>query len=351
MSSASPSPELRSDLRNQGIHLRILKVCQNSRNRVISCMFFSFVQIRDLVSFKMIEILGKNIQIHGSLVKTARLDAENFLFVDDPNPVIDALRKSKCRIDLFTFIQKVGEPSPKHKYPMEWDNLAVLPISTFDHWWNHQIGFKARNKAKQAEKKGVAIKEIAFSHSLVRGIWEIYNETPIRQGRKFPHFGKDMETVYKEEATYLDHSVFLGAFLDDKLIGFIKMLWNPDGSQAGLLNIVSLIEYRDKAPTNALVAHAVRICAERKTPYLVYSRFAYGRRTSDSLSDFKERNAFQRVNLPRYYVPLSPIGLIVLKLGLHKRFSERIPEWMIVRLREFRKAWLGRQMQSTTEST
>jgi hypothetical protein len=234
---------------------------------------------------------------------------------------------------------------------MEWDNLAVLPISTFEHWWNQQIGFKARNKAKQAEKKGIVIREAPFSDELVHGIWEIYNETPIRQGRKFPHFGKDLDTVRREEATYLDRSVFIGAYLDGRLVGFIKLLWDLDGSQAGLLNIVSLIEQRDKAPTNALVAHAVRACADRKTPYLVYSNFAYGKRTSDSLSDFKERNAFKRVDVPRYYVPLTAIGAAALKLGLHKKISEHIPEWMILRLREIRKNWLHQQMQSAPEGT
>jgi hypothetical protein len=302
-------------------------------------------------SSPMMEAGGTKIQIRGSLVKIARLDGEKFLFTDDPASIVTELRKSRSRVDLFTFIQKVSQTTPKYSYPMEWDNLAVLPISTFDHWWNQQLGFKARNKAKQAEKKGVVIREVPFSDDLVRGIWEIYNETPIRQGRKFPHFGKDLETVHKEEATYLDRSVFVGAFLDDRLIGFIKLIWDYDGSQAGLLNIVSLIEQRDKAPTNALVARAVRICADRKTPFLVYSNFAYGKRTSDSLSDFKERNAFQRVNLPRYYVPLSPIGSVALRLGLHKKLAEHIPEWMIRRLREIRKSWLGKQMQSATEST
>jgi hypothetical protein len=201
---------------------------------------------------------------------------------------------------------------------MEWDNLAVLPVSTFDHWWNEQIGFKARNKAKQAEKRGVVLREVPFSDSLVRGIWEIYNETPIRQGRKFPHFGKAFESVYAEEATYLDRSVFIGAFFKEKLIGFVKLLWDADRSQAGLLNIVSLLEHRDKAPTNALVAQAVRFCAAQKIPYLVYSNFAYGKRKRDSLSDFKERNAFQRVNLPRYYVPMTLIGSAAFRLGLHK---------------------------------
>jgi hypothetical protein len=300
---------------------------------------------------QMIDVNGTKIRVSGSVVRIARLDGEKFLFASEPESIIRALRGAKQRIDLFTFMQKVSETVPKYSYPIEWDNLAVLAISTFDHWWNQQLGFKARNKAKQAEKKGIVIREAPFSDDLVRGIWEIYNETPIRQGRKFPHYGKDLETVYKEEATYLDRSVFLGAYLGDRLVGFIKLLWDYDGSQAGLLNIVSLIEQRDKAPTNALVAHAVRVCAEKKTPYLVYSNFAYGKRTSDSLSDFKERNAFQRVDLPRYFVPLNPIGAVALKLGLHKKIADHIPESMILKLRDIRKTWLHGRVQSAPEST
>ena len=299
----------------------------------------------------MIRIGGTQIQVRGSLVKIARVDGEKFLFADNPDVIVESLRKSSRRVDIFTFIQKVSETTPKYSYPMEWDNLAVLPISTFDCWWNEQLGFKARNKAKQAEKKGVVIREVPFSDSLVRGIWEIYNETPIRQGRKFPHYGKDLETVYKEEATYLDESTFIGAYLEDKLIGFIKLIYSAEGSQAGLLNIVSLIEHRDKAPTNALMARAVKVCAERKIPFLVYSNFAYGKRMRDSLSDFKERNAFQRVDLPRYYVPLTPIGHIALRLGAHKRISEQIPEWMMVKLRQVRKVCYGRLFQAAPEST
>ena len=298
----------------------------------------------------MIEAGGTQLQVRGSLVKIARVDGEKFLFAADPDAIVDSLRKSTHRVDIFTFIQKVSETSPKYSYPMEWDNLAVVPISTFDHWWSQQIGKKTRNMARQAEKKGAVIREVPFSDSLVRGIWEIYNETPTRGGRKFPHFGKDLETVYREEATYLDESIFIGAFFEDKLIGFIKLIYSPEGSQAGLLNIVSLIEHRDKAPTNALIARAVQICAEKKIPFLVYSNFAYGKRNRDSLSDFKERNAFQRVNLPRYYIPLTPIGHVALRLGVHKKISERIPEWMISKLRHVRKVCYGHLFQAAPES-
>src|ERR1700751_3158201 len=103
------------------------------------------------------------IRIQGSFCRIARLDADGYKYLDDPASTIEALSMSGKRIDLFSFIQKPSEGSQsKFEYPMEWDNFAVLPISTFDEWWNKQIGFKARNKAKQAQKKGVTIREAHF---------------------------------------------------------------------------------------------------------------------------------------------------------------------------------------------
>jgi hypothetical protein len=297
------------------------------------------------------KVCGRDIKVQGRLIRVGRLDAEKYQFLDDPQPVLDGLRKSGTRVDLFTFMQRLPESEPKFRYPMEWDNFAALPISTFDHWWTQQIGFKARNKAKQAEKKGVTLREVPFDDTLVKGIWEIYNECPVRQGRPFTHYGKDIETVRKEEATYLDSSIFIGAFLGDSMIGFIKMVSDETRTQAGLMNIVSMIKHRDKAPTNALVAHAVRSCAERQISYLVYANFAYGKKQPDSVADFKERNAFQQINVPRYYVPLTPIGWAALRLGLHHRFIDHFPEPWIAKVREFRNAWYNRKFQSVAEPT
>jgi len=297
------------------------------------------------------KVCGRDIKVQGRLIRVGRLDAEKYQFLDDPQPVLDGLRKSGTRVDLFTFMQRLPESEPKFRYPMEWDNFAALPISTFDHWWTQQIGFKARNKAKQAEKKGVTLREVPFDDTLVKGIWEIYNECPVRQGRPFTHYGKDIETVRKEEATYLDSSIFIGAFLGDSMIGFVKMVSDETRTQAGLMNIVSMIKHRDKAPTNALVAQAVRSCAERQISYLVYANFAYGKKQPDSVADFKERNAFQQMNVPRYYVPLTPIGWAALRLGLHHRFIDHFPEPWIAKLREFRNAWYNRKFQSVAEPT
>jgi hypothetical protein len=288
----------------------------------------------------VLEICGKSIQIQGRLVRIARLDADKYHFLDNPAAMIEGLQKCGTRIDLFTFMQRLPETEKKYSYPMELDNLAVLPVSTFDHWWNQQIKSYPRNRARQAAKRGVVLREVPFDETLVKGIWEIYNETPVRQGRRFPHYGKNFETVYKEAATYLSSSVFVGAFLEDSLIGFIKMVHDETRTQAGLMNILSMNRHRDKAPTNALIAEAVRSCAERHIPYLVYANFVYADKQNSSLTHFKEVNGFSRVDLPRYYVPLTSLGRTALQFGLHRRLTERIPEPVAAKMRDLREAWL-----------
>lgn len=295
-------------------------------------------------------VCGKNVAVSGRFIRIARLDADGYQFIDDPVPFIEALRNAGTRIDLFTFMQRLPETTPKYSYPMEWDNLAAIPLTTFDHWWNEQLRFKARNKARQAGKKGVTLRVVPFGDELVRGIWEVYNECPVRQGRPFTHFGKDLESVRKEEATYLDSSVFIGAFFEEKMIGFVKLVWSETQTQAGLMNIVSMIKHRDKAPTNALVAEAVRVCAERGTSYLVYSNFAYGKKQPDSVAEFKESNGFQRLDLPRYYLPLTPLGSLAYRMGLHRNWVDRFPQPVVAKVRELRNAWYNRKMQSHAEA-
>jgi hypothetical protein len=297
----------------------------------------------------IIKVDEREIRVTGRLIKAARLEGDKYQFLEKPETMIEGLRKCGNRVDLFTFIQRLPETAPKYSYPMEWDNFAALRVSTFEHWWNKQLGFKARNKAKQAEKRGVVVREVPFDDTLVRGIHEVYNESPIRQGIPNAHYGKDIEAIFRMTSTFPDSSIFIGAFLDDALIGFVKLVQDETRTQAGLMNIVSMNRHRDKAPTNALIAQAVRSCAERGISYLVYSNFAYGKKQHSSLGDFKERNGFQRIDVPRYYVPLTRTGWVAFQLGLHRKLIDYIPESLGAKLREIRAAWYKRKFQSLTE--
>ena len=292
-----------------------------------------------------LHIVGRDINIRGRLLRIATIEGDKYLFLDDPQLVVEGLRKSGTRVDLFTFMQRLPETQRKYDYPMELDNFAALPIESFDHWWTKVLGFKARNKAKQAEKKGVKVREILFDDVLINGIWKIYNETPIRQGKRFPHYGMRVEDVRPYASSFLENSVFIGAFFEDELIGFAKLTADETGAQAGLMHIVSMVQHRDKAPSNALIAQAVRSCAERHIRYLVYSNFAYGNKQRDSLSDFKERNGFQRIDIPRYYVPLTRLGALAFRTGMHHKLIDRLPEPLIEKLRGYRAGWYSHKLQ------
>jgi hypothetical protein len=285
------------------------------------------------------QVCGKDVLVRGRVLRVARLTAERYEFLDDPATAIAELSASKRRVDLFTFLPPLPHPSPLYAYPMEWDNVAALRVATFDHWWTRQINGKTRNMVRRAEHNGVKVAEVPFSDELVKGISDIYNETPVRQGRAFWHYSKDLSAVRRENGTFLDRSVFIGAFYEDQLIGFAKLVIAEHRSQAGLMQILSMIRHRDKSPTNALIAQAVRSCAARSIPHLVYANFAYGNKQHDSLSDFKRHNGFERVDVPRYFVPLTACGRAALRFGLHRGTHARIPAPLLAWFRRLRSVW------------
>jgi len=294
------------------------------------------------------KVSGKDIRVQGRLVRIARLDGDKYTFPDNPEEFVAHLRSCGTRIDVFTFLQKLPDTSPKYPYLFEMDNLAVLPVTTFENWWNNQIRSYPRNRARQAGKRGVVMREVPFGEELINGICGVYNETPVRQGKKFPHYGMTSKRAREYAGTFLDRSIYIGAFLGEEMIGFLKLTIDEGRTQAGLVHFLSMARHKDKAPTNALIAEAVKACAERNVAYLIYEHFAYGNKMGDSLSHFKEVNGFQRVNTPRYYVPLTSMGRMALRLGLHHRLAERVPESVARKFRELRRLWYERKFQTST---
>jgi len=286
-------------------------------------------------------VCGREISVQGRVLRIGRLAADGYEFVDDPAATLAALRAQRRRIDVFTFAQELPDTAPAYDFPVEWDNVAAVPVSTFEHWRTRQIKDKTRNLLRRADKSGVIVREVPFDDALVRGIAAIYDETPMRQGRRFAHYGKSLDVVRRENGTFVDRSVFLGAFVGDDLIGFAKLV--KARHQAGLMQILSMISHRDKSPTNALIARAVAVCQAHQVPYLVYGRFSYGRKQADPLSDFKRHNGFTRIEIPRYYIPLTPVGRLALGLGLQHGLQAYAPQAIIDGFRKVRARWLARR--------
>jgi hypothetical protein len=160
----------------------------------------------------------------------------------------------------------------------------------------------------------------------------IFNEAPVRQGRKFWHYGKDFATVKAQFSRYVHRERMIGAYVGDEMVGFV-MLGNA-GRFALLGQILSSLNHRDRAPNNALIAKSVELCAKLGIEYLVY--WYWG---EDSLAEFKRRCGFEPVTLPRYYVPLTLKGQLALRTGAHRGVAAMLPAGLKRTLKRWRSSW------------
>src|SRR5438874_12270527 len=103
------------------------------------------------------------------------------------------------------------------------------------------------------------------------------------------------------------------------------------GNIARTMNVICKEKYFRKRPTNALIAKAVEICAEKGIRYLVYGQYRFPGKKESSLADFKRRNGFQEFKVPRYYVPLTSKGKLALGLGFHRESTTLIP-WSVTKI-------------------
>ena len=275
---------------------------------------------------------GLAISISGRLLRKAGVRDEPYECVRDAGAVIQKLKGRSDRPDLFTFVQDLTDREPRFSFYHELQTYAVLPVTTYDHWWKKQIHDKTRNLIRKAHKQGVEIRSVPLNDDFVWGVKAIYDECPVRQGKPFKHYQKDHATIKAELATFPDRSEFIGAFLGEELIGFAKLV--TGNNVASFMHIISRIADRNKAPTNALVARAVEVCADRQIPYLHYGVWSSG-----GLGMFKENHAFVPHPVPRYFVPLTWKGQVMLKLGLHRPWTEYVPETLREHAVALRNRW------------
>ncbi len=290
-----------------------------------------------------INIEGKDVSVSGIFPRVARLRSEHHEYVEEPRMFLSDLKGSG--VDVFSFLQQIATPDREYGYPSLPEKIAVLRIDTYENWWKRQVNDKTRNVVRKAGKKGVTIQPVEFSDELARGIHAIYNESPLIQGRPSKHYGKDFETLKRAHSSFMDRSLFISAIFERGVIGFIKMILHPNRKSASIMQIISLVAHRDKSPTNALLAKAIEICAERGIVQLQYG--VWSRR---SLGDFKKHHGFELVEIPRYYVPLNWRGRLALGLGLHRKLTELVPgNWQDV-YANLRARWFLYRYRSRLQS-
>jgi len=278
------------------------------------------------------------LEITGRFLKVATIDDEWYQDIEDPEKIVAKIKEENKDLDIFSFWQRLPNTKPKYNYHMEYDYIAALPITDYNSWFSSQISSRNRNLIKKAEKKGVVIRNSEFDDEFVKGMTEIFNESPVRQGRPFWHYGKSFEVIKRDFSRYLFREEMIGAYIDNKLVGFI-MLGHAD-NYAITGQIISKIEHRDKNINNALIARAIKICEEKNIPHLVY--FFWG---DGGLAEFKRRNGFIKTGLPRYYIPISFKGWLFLKLHLHHGIKHFLPNQFLAKLKEMRSKWYSSRLK------
>jgi hypothetical protein len=282
-----------------------------------------------------VSIKGKTFVITKGLINTASLKHEWRDDVDDPEEISLTLKGLRPRVDMLKFWQRIPESDAKFVFYKEWRDIAAIPITNYKHWFEKQISPKARNKIRKAQKAGVVVKQVELDDDLVRGIMGVFNESPVRRGKPFWHYGKSFETVKQEMSIDLNHSVFVGAYFGGNLIGFIKFL--VEDRYARVTLILDRTSQRDKAPMNGMIAKVIEICAERGIPHFLYTIWRRGEHGS-----FQESNGFIKIPVPQYFVPLTLRGELALRLNLHKGVKGALPDAAMTSLLELRTKWYSK---------
>jgi hypothetical protein len=297
------------------------------------------------VSVPSARIQGRDIVITGKGIKVASVKDAEWLtgeVVPDPELFVSELKEFPSKPDIFTFSDKLGTTTPRYPYHVEWDNAAAIPTTNYKAWWEG-LPQVSRKNVRRSQRRGVTVKVVPFDDELVSGITKIYNETPIRQGRRFWHFGKDFATVKRDNSHYLDRCDFVAAYFQNELIGFIKIVYVE--KIARMMQILSMNSHFDKRPANAMIAKAVELCSEKGASHLIYARYIYGTKANSPVTEFKRRNGFEQLLFPTYYVPLTAKGRMAIALKLHLGIRNLIPESvmnMLLNTRAKIYRWTGR---------
>jgi hypothetical protein len=302
------------------------------------------------VSVPSAQVYGRTITTSGKWLKLAVVQDEELVegeTIKEPEAFVTQLKGTGLKADIFTFAQKLSDPTPKFRYHQEWENLAIIPITTFSDWWEKRVESSVRRAVRKASKSGVVAELAELDDQFVQGIVKINNESPIRQGRTFWHFRKNFEEVKRENSTYQGRNAFLGAYYQNELIGFIRIIFAD--RVASIVQLLSMMKHYDKRPANSLIAKAVEICEKKGISHLMYCNYVYNDPKS-SLTEFKRRNGFEQVLVPRYYLPLTLKGKMALRLGLHRGLKGLIPKPLIIQLLRIRNHWYERKLKIVKET-
>ena len=241
----------------------------------------------------------------------------------DIEPRRELLRKLKSQgADLFTFIQRsfLDCDTKEYGFFSNFETIGLLKINSYSEWLK-SIAKSARRYVRKGYK-GLKVKLADVDEEFIENALKIYNETPVRQGRKYSGFGLSEADLWTKFSDMRDSEI-LGAYAEKQLIG---LLWISYGDRvAAFRSYLSLIKYRNRYPNNALLAESVQRCCAKGYHFLTYGNMGY----IPSLDFFKSAHGFRRYPVPRFYVPLSTKGQLAIKLKMYRSVEHSLPQVLI----------------------
>ena len=304
------------------------------------------ISIRGLwVRVPALHVNGKTIITRGKWIRVAVIQDEEWLDgeVEAPELCLKTLRENNSNglhADVFCFAQKPPETVPRYRYPMEWDSIAAVRTCSVKNWWE-KLPQETRKNVRRSQKRGVVVEIRELDDSLIRGIVGVNNDSPMRQRLPNAHYGKTLDQIKKDQSSFLDRCDFICAYWGDELIGFLKLVYR--GEVASILQLLPKASHQDKRPANALIAKAVEACERKGVSYLTYGMFNYGNKHDSPLREFKVRNGFEEMRVPRFYIPLTNWGRIWVSLKLHRGLIGILPHSAITLGVNARAKWYSLQ--------
>ena len=153
-----------------------------------------------------VTVQGRTVVITGTWLKTASVFDEEVVdgeVVENPESFLHELAQTRCGADILTFPQRIPETQPKYSYPFEWDNVAVLPITSYDDWYRNRTDANVKRNLKRAAKVGVVTRSSPLDDTFVGA--SSRSRTRRRSARApLLALWQDFDTVKAETAHCLD---------------------------------------------------------------------------------------------------------------------------------------------------
>ena len=287
------------------------------------------------------DVNGKRLIAKGQWLKTAFVRGEEMAEdeLENPELYIKKLQsdaKDVLKADIFTFTQKPSATQPKYSYLLEWESVAAIQLVSFKEWWE-ALPQETRKNVRRSGKRGVVVKIKEFDDDLIQGIRQVNDDSPLRQGMPNAYYGRGFEETKKLYGEFTGRCDFICAYFADKLIGFLHLVYRRN--VASILNLTTMPSHFDKRPANALVAKAVELCQAKGISYITYGLYNYGNKRDHPVRDFKIRNGFGEILVPRYFIPLTGWGRLCMKAKLHLGYVGILPSSVIKIAVSTRSLW------------